>query len=123
MIPSIEIIVYFNVLNFIFTNPENIQLPDMVISGTEFQKKVWKVMSLIAPGETRTYGDIAKELNTSPRAVGNACRSNPVPIFIPCHRVISSSGNGGFMGQTKGEAIAIKEWLLAHEIKHATISG
>lgn len=104
-------------LNIYFTDPYNVKQPEIVLDGTKFQKKIWKVLSLIRPGKTRTYSDIARELKTSPRAVGNACRRNPVPIFIPCHRVVSTSGRGGFMGHTSGEPLAIKEWLLAHEQK------
>ena len=102
-------------LKHYFTDPFALQIPDIELNGTEFQKKVWHLMAAIAPGKTRTYGDIAAELNTSPRAVGNACRANPVPIFIPCHRVVAKSGKGGFMGQTQGSALAIKDWLLNHE--------
>jgi len=105
------------ILDGYFQNPHGIKQPKTSLAGTEFQKKVWRVLASIHPGKTRTYGDIAKELKTSPRAVGNACRKNPVPIFIPCHRVVSISGRGGFMGHTSGEPLAIKEWLLAHEQK------
>jgi methylated-DNA-[protein]-cysteine S-methyltransferase len=59
---------------------------------------------------------LALELGSSARAVGGACRRNPVPIVVPCHRVIAAAGGaGGFMGQRGGEALAIKLWLLAHE--------
>ena len=85
--------------------------------GQAFKKEYGKYLHAIKPGQTRTYGDIARQLNSSPRAVGNACRSNPVPIFIPCHRVVSASGRGGFMGHTSGEPLEIKEWLLTHESK------
>ncbi|MEA1888804.1 MAG: methylated-DNA--[protein]-cysteine S-methyltransferase [Pseudomonadota bacterium] len=106
-------------LKHYFNDPCHVGQPGIVLNGTAFQKKIWKALSLIKPGKTRTYGDIARELKTSPRAVGNACRSNPVPIFIPCHRVVSTSGRGGFMGRTSGEPLAIKEWLLVHEQKAA----
>ena len=98
-----------------FQNPNSLEQPATRLTGTVFQLTVWKILSSIAPGTTRTYGDIAAELASSARAVGNACRQNPLPIFIPCHRVVASTGRGGFMGQTSGEAIEIKEWLLAHE--------
>jgi len=98
-----------------FRNPHDISQPQTALSGTEFQKKVWRVLSSINTGKTMTYGDIAKQLSSSPRAVGNACRRNPIPIFIPCHRAVSASGRGGFMGHTTGEAMEIKDWLLAHE--------
>ena len=103
-----------------FNDPFSIKSPRTVLSGTVFQKKVWQVLSSIKAGETRTYGDIARQLNSSPRAIGNACRNNPVPIFIPCHRVVSVSGRGGFMGHSSGEPLAIKEWLLTHEQKPTT---
>jgi len=102
-----------------FADPHSIKPPVTVINGTDFQKRVWQILSSIKPGKTRTYGDIARQVNSSPRAVGNACRRNPVPIFIPCHRVVSASGRGGFMGHTSGEPLEIKEWLLTHEQKSA----
>lgn len=65
--------------------------------GSNFQLAVWREISKIPYGETKTYGSIAKTLQTSPRAVGMACGKNPIPIFIPCHRVVGT-GNalGGF---------------------------
>lgn len=83
--------------------------------GTVFQQKVWSVLCRIPPGQVRTYGDIASELGSSPRAVGNACRANPIPLFIPCHRVVAKSGMGGFAGQTRGRQMEIKIALLRHE--------
>lgn len=83
--------------------------------GTVFQKSVWNELSKIPMGETRTYGEIANKLNSSARAVGNACRKNPIQIIIPCHRVISATGLGGYAGETQGEQLDIKRWLLIHE--------
>ncbi|MEE9358071.1 methylated-DNA--[protein]-cysteine S-methyltransferase [Candidatus Vondammii sp. HM_W22] len=83
--------------------------------GTPFQCRVWDALSRIAPGEVRTYGDIARELKTSPRAVGNACRVNPLPIIVPCHRIVAAGGIGGFSGRREGERLDVKSWLLAHE--------
>lgn len=83
--------------------------------GTEFQRNVWSELQKIPLGETRSYGQIAKILNSSPRAVGNACRNNPILIIIPCHRVVSATGIGGFSGEKEGEKISIKRWLLTHE--------
>lgn len=107
-------------LNNYFHDPRSCRQPTTLLQGTPFQLRVWKALSSINPGHTRTYGDIAAELKSSARAVGNACRQNPVPIFIPCHRVVARSGRGGFMGQTTGEAMQIKEWLLAHEQNFTT---
>ena len=86
-----------------------------MLQGTEYQRKVWDILESIPPGQTRTYGEIAHLLGSSPRAVGNACRKNPVPIFVPCHRVVAAHGAGGFMGKTSGSPLAIKRWLLEHE--------
>jgi len=83
--------------------------------GTVFQKKVWQYLQCIPLGETRTYSDVADALNSSPRAIANACRANPFVITVPCHRVVSKTGLGGYNGQTTGENMKIKQWLLAHE--------
>jgi len=83
--------------------------------GTSFQRRVWQYLQTIPMGTTQTYGQVAKALNSSARAVGNACRANPFLLVVPCHRVVKSTGIGGFGGKIDGEAIAIKHWLLAHE--------
>lgn len=85
------------------------------IAGTPFQQKVWRELRNIPAGKAVTYGELAKKLGTSARAVGNACRKNPVPVVIPCHRVVSSSGIGGYAGDTSGDLLKIKSWLLQHE--------
>jgi methylated-DNA-[protein]-cysteine S-methyltransferase len=88
--------------------------------GTPFQRRVWAALRAIPAGETRTYGELAAELGTSARAVGGACRANPVPIVVPCHRVVAADGLGGFSGATAGPRLAAKRWLLAHEGALAT---
>lgn len=85
------------------------------LQGTEFQRRVWRALTRIPVGKTTTYGELAAQLNSSARAVGNACRANPVPIIIPCHRVIAKQGIGGYDGQTSGRRLDIKRWLLRHE--------
>jgi len=80
--------------------------------GSGFQRKVWSAMCAIPYGETATYGTIAAELRSSPRAVGGACGRNPIPLVIPCHRVVAATGLGGYSG---GEGLATKRWLLALE--------
>ena len=85
------------------------------LEGTEFQQGVWRALLTIPPGQVKTYGELARELKTSPRAVGNACRQNPVPLIIPCHRVVAKQGIGGFGGVTQGRVLAIKQQLLRHE--------
>ena len=64
---------------------------------------------------TRTYRDLAEQLGSVPRAVGQACRANPCPIVVPCHRVVAVKGLGGFAGDRAGRKLAIKRWLLRHE--------
>ena len=83
--------------------------------GTEHQNKVWRAMCAIPRGKVQTYGDLAAQIGSSPRAVGQACGNNPIPIVIPCHRVVGKSGMGGFMHHGEGYALDIKRWLLAHE--------
>lgn len=87
----------------------------VLLDVTDFQRSVLKQLQKIPYGETRTYGDIAKILKTSPRAVGNACRKNPVPIVIPCHRVVAAKGIGGYDGAVDGDKLDIKNWLLKIE--------
>lgn len=84
-------------------------------TGTPFQRRVWRQLQRIPPGQTRSYGEIARLLHSSARAVAGACRANPLPILIPCHRVVAAHGLGGYMGQTGGAGVAIKRWLLHHE--------
>jgi len=85
------------------------------LQGTAHQLKVWQAMRDIPSGQVLTYGDIAGQLNSSPRAVGQACGNNPIPIVVPCHRVVSKAGLGGFMHRADNEALDIKRCLLRHE--------
>jgi methylated-DNA-[protein]-cysteine S-methyltransferase len=80
--------------------------------GTPFQQAVWKALLQIPCGETRTYGQIAEQIGRprAARAVGQAVGSNPLPIVVPCHRVVASTGLGGF-----GGGLAMKKRLLALE--------
>lgn len=98
-----------------FSSAKSFSSIPLTPKGTDFQKAVWAELSKIPLGETRTYGQIAKSLNSSARAVGNACRRNPIQIIIPCHRVISANGIGGYAGETDGKQLDIKRWLLKHE--------
>ena len=82
------------------------------VSGSDIQRAVCRQMSAIAFGETVTYGDIAKALDQSAQAVGSACGGNPVPVIIPCHRVMGAKGLTGFSG--KG-GVETKVALLRHE--------
>jgi len=89
----------------------------VVIEGSELQKAVWKAMCAIPRGKTRTYGELARELGSSARAVGGACGANPIPVVVPCHRVVGANhAIGGFMGaRAEGFELGIKRWLLEHE--------
>ncbi len=98
-----------------FDTPVCLKDIEVLLEGTPFQKKVWQAIRQIPLGQKKTYGELAKKLNTSARAVGMACRTNPVPLIIPCHRVVGASGIGGFSGFVQGSMVAIKEWLLDHE--------
>ena len=91
-----------------------VKLPPLDLStGTVFQQKVWNALSKIALGDTRSYAQIAKAIRKpkAVRAVGGACGANPIPVLIPCHRVLASGGGlGGFGGGLKW-----KRLLLARE--------
>jgi methylated-DNA-[protein]-cysteine S-methyltransferase len=66
--------------------------------GTDFQQRVWRAMLKIPYGKVRTYGDLATKLKSGARPVGTACGRNPIPIIIPCHRVLGTQGLGGYSG-------------------------
>ena len=79
--------------------------------GTPFQKSVWSLLREIPVGETRSYGQLAKRLGSSARAIGSANRTNPIALVIPCHRVIAADGTlCGYAG-----GLDRKRWLLQHE--------
>ena len=82
--------------------------------GTSFQQRVWRAIAAIPAGQVRTYGQLAREIGSGPRAVANACGVNHLPIIVPCHRVVAQNGLGGFMQGKQGGA-QIKQWLLKHE--------
>lgn len=77
-----------------------------------FTGEVMAAMQAIPYGETRTYGELAAELDTAPVAVGNACGKNPVPLVVPCHRVVGVDSLGGY---SAGDGVAFKERLLEFE--------
>jgi methylated-DNA-[protein]-cysteine S-methyltransferase len=83
--------------------------------GTPFQRRVWEAIAAIPCGSTLSYGAIAKQLRTGPRAVGQACGANWFPLVVPCHRVVASGGIGGFANHDEGFHLSIKRWLLEHE--------
>jgi methylated-DNA-[protein]-cysteine S-methyltransferase len=103
-----ELAAYFEDPAYRFTLP-------VAVHGTDFQQRVWQQLIRIAPGTVRTYGELAARLDSGARAVGNACRHNPVSIIVPCHRVVGAGGLGGYSGKTAGSGLERKRWLLQHE--------
>jgi len=78
-------------------------------AGTAYRRRVWAELCRIPRGETRTYGDIAAAAGGSARSVGQANQANPIPILIPCHRVVAGAGLGGYTG---GSGLPTKRFLL-----------
>jgi methylated-DNA-[protein]-cysteine S-methyltransferase len=99
-----EVDAYFADRTHVFRSP-------IAPQGSPFQQKVWAALNAIPVGETRSYGRLAKELQSSARAIGRANATNPVCLFVPCHRVIGE--NGQLTGYAFGEAV--KARLLQHE--------
>ncbi|SEN48636.1 methylated-DNA--[protein]-cysteine S-methyltransferase [Nitrosomonas marina] len=86
------------------------------VSGTVHQQRVWEKIQQVPSGQTCSYAAIAATIHSAPRAVGQACGANKIPIVIPCHRVVAKNGGlGGFMNAREGEPLEIKRWLLQHE--------
>ena len=76
--------------------------------------RVWQAIAAIPLGQTRTYGQLAHQIGSGPRAVANACGANHLTLLIPCHRVVAQNGIGGFM-QSTPNGLVVKKWLLKHE--------
>lgn len=99
-----------------FADPEFRFSVALAPGGTPFQQRVWKSLPAIPPGQSRTYGEVARMVRSAARAVGQACGANRIALIIPCHRVVGAQGAlGGFMNAEDGDPIAIKRWLLRHE--------
>jgi len=96
---------YFKGLRHVFDLP-------LQVEASAAQARICAAIAAIPHGETRTYGDLAHELGLPAQAVGRGCGGNPIPIFIPCHRVLGAQGLGGFSG---GAGVETKVWLLRHE--------
>ncbi len=103
-------------LEYLAGKRRGFELP-LAPAGSPTELRVWQLMAEIPYGETRSYGELGRALALAPRAVGRACGSNPLPILIPCHRVIGSGGAlGGYSG---GEGAETKRRLL--QLEHALL--
>lgn len=86
--------------------------------GTAYRQRVWEELTRIPFGATRSYGEIAAKAGGSARSVGQANGKNPIPIIIPCHRVLASAGMGGYSG---GDGLSTKRYLLDLESPQASM--
>lgn len=103
-------------LNSYCLNPKFIFDLPVLVNGTEHQEKIWQIMRRIPAGESLTYGEVAHQIGSAPRAVGGACGKNPFPVIIPCHRIIAANNQlGGFNSGNIFFNLGIKKWLLNHE--------
>jgi methylated-DNA-[protein]-cysteine S-methyltransferase len=104
-----QLAAYFQDPFFVFNLP-------WALSVSEHQQKVLAEIAAIPVGQLKTYADLSKQIHSSPRAVGGACGRNPLPLLIPCHRVVAANGLGGFNAGRNGvDWLPIKRWLLSHE--------
>lgn len=105
--------IIFQELTSYLNNPlHHFRLP-LKPQGSPFQERVWEALLAIPAGQAITYGELAKSLQSAPRAIGQACKKNPLALFIPCHRVVAKNDLGGYMGRLNG--VNYKERLLRHE--------
>lgn len=95
-------------------------LPMAPVGGTAYRHRVWAALAGIPFGQTRTYGELARLTGGSARSIGQANRANPLPILIPCHRVVAASHIGGFSGDG---GIDTKRYLLSLETSQGALSG
>jgi methylated-DNA-[protein]-cysteine S-methyltransferase len=101
-----------NLINYFFKKTKKIN-PNILLEGSKLQIKIWKELIKIPYGKTKSYGEIAKTVKTSPRYVGNVCGQNKHLLIVPCHRVIRTDGSlGGF--SSRG-GLSLKKRLLSME--------
>ena len=101
-----------NLINYFFKKTKKIN-PNILLEGSKLQIKIWKELIKIPYGKTKSYGEIAKTVKTSPRYVGNVCGQNKHLLIVPCHRVIRTDGSlGGFSSQG---GLSLKKRLLSME--------
>lgn len=104
-----QIKAYLSDPNFAFGLP-------LAPAGTHFQRRVWAAIAAIPCGQTLSYGEVAVQIHSGPRAVGGACGANPYPIVVPCHRVLAANHALGGFGRAGGHwLLDIKRFLLTHE--------
>lgn len=104
--------------------PESVMLKLNLLRPTSrFRLKVWQALAEIPVGQIRSYSALAAQLESGPRAVAGACRDNPFAGVIPCHRVVAKNGIGGFMGQSNGDFIRLKQRLLDYESRWVANAG
>src|SRR5258708_11088966 len=97
-----------------FEDPEfRFDVP-LAAQGTAFQRRVWAKIAAIGAGCTRSYGELARELRSAPRAVGQACGANPVPLVVPCHRVLAARGIRGLVPPPRGIPRSLRDAPRAH---------
>ncbi|MEC4750431.1 MGMT family protein [Methylomicrobium sp. Wu6] len=101
-----------------WSTPDHTIELNLLAQGSPYRRRVWGALCRIPCGTTASYSALSKNLASSPRAVGNACRDNPYAPIIPCHRVVSASGMGGYCGATEGPLLDIKIKLLRFEAEH-----
>jgi len=104
-----QLAAYFADPQFVFDLP-------LRLEGTDFRQKVWASIAAIPCGQVISYAELARRVESAPRAVGGACGANPLPLIVPCHRVVAVNGLGGFNARKDGvDWLPIKRWLLNHE--------
>ncbi len=97
---------------YFYCGLKRFELP-LAPAGSRFQQAVWREMRRIPCGRTRSYADLARAVDSAPRAVGGACARNPIPILIPCHRVVAAGGRIG--GYSAPGGLDVKRFLLELE--------
>ena len=97
---------------YFYCGLKRFELP-LIPAGSRFQQAVWREMRRIPCGRTRSYADLARTVDSAPRAVGGACARNPIPILIPCHRVVAADGRIG--GYSAPGGLDVKRFLLELE--------
>ena len=105
----------FDPIESYWREPNTLVALKLLRRGSSFVQTVQDALLNIPFGATMTYKALAKTINSAPRAVGGACRRNDYPLIVPCHRVVSVTGPGGYSGQTQGASMAVKLKLLAFE--------